>query len=438
MIDDEQMEEAILSSCKGFEMLRSMNTGERRTLLQNLYRLLEENSEAMAEMIVAEAGKPLIYARAEVERSLSTLEMAIEQIRHFGGEAIPMDFSAGVGKSAFTRRFPKGAVACISPFNFPLNLAMHKIAPALAVGCSVLLKPSPYTPLSTLALASMAVHAGFPAGSLNVFVAGNETTQKMVEDVRIAHFSFTGSPSVGWMLKNICGKKSVTLELGGNAAVIVDETSDLPGVAEQVATGAFLYSGQICISTQRILVSESVYPEFRNLLVKEVEKIKVGDPLNEENMVGPLIDSVHLARIDEWVKEAVDEGAEILCGGQIESRENHLYSPTLLEKVTKDMRVCRDEVFGPVAVLSTFKNFEQAVEEVNASSFGLQAGVFTKDIERMKYAFSHLEVGGVIINNVPGFRIDHMPYGGVKDSGFGREGTRYAMEEFTEPKLLVF
>jgi len=438
LIDDGQMEEAIESSLQGFDALRSLSTGERRELLKKFYSLIEKNKEALVDLVVAEAGKPIGYAKAEVERTLSTLEHSIELMRTFGGEQIPMDFDGGVGKTALTQRFPKGVIACISPFNFPLNLAMHKIAPAIAVGCSVLLKPSPYTPLTSLALANFAVEAGFPAGAFNVVLCENEVSELMVKDSRIAHLSFTGSPQVGWMLKNICGKKSVTLELGGNAAVIIDETSDLQVAAESVANGAFLYAGQICISTQRILVESSIYEDFKDRLVVAMEKVNVGDPKETKNSVGPLIDSLHLKRIEEWVNEAVDSGAHLLAGGKILDQKHNLYSPTLLENVSKDQKVCSEEIFGPVAVMASFGSFEEALSEVNDSNFGLQAGVFTSDINRMKQAFQNLEVGGVMINNVPGFRIDHMPYGGIKDSGLGREGTRYVMEEFTEPRLLIF
>jgi acyl-CoA reductase-like NAD-dependent aldehyde dehydrogenase len=438
LIDKLQMEEAIQSCLSGFETLRLMSTGERRELLKNFYSLIDKNREGLRDLIVAEAGKPLGYAEAEVARTLSTLEHSIELMRTFGGEQVPMDFDGGVGKMALTQRFPKGVIACISPFNFPLNLAMHKIAPAIAVGCSVLLKPSPYTPLSTLALANLAVEAGFPAGAFNVVIADNEVSQLMVEDERIAHLSFTGSPQVGWKLKNICGKKGVTLELGGNAAVIVDETADIQKAAETIATGAFLYAGQICISTQRILVASSIYDDFKDRLIEAMEKVKVGDPKKAENTVGPLIDKVHLERIDSWIQEAIDSGAHILAGGEIRNKKHNLFQPTLLENVDPEQKVCCEEVFGPVAVLAPYETFQEALEIVNDSNFGLQTGVFTNDVERMKFAFQNLEVGGVMINNVPGFRIDHMPYGGVKDSGLGREGTKYVMEEFTEPRLLIF
>ncbi len=438
LIDELQMEEAIQSSLSGFEALKNMSTGERRELLQNFSVLIQQNKAALTDLVVAEAGKPLSYARVEVERTLSTLEHAIEQMRTFGGEQIPMDFDGGVGKTALTKRFPKGVIACISPFNFPLNLAMHKIAPAIAVGCSVLLKPSPYTPLTALALANLAVEAGFPAGAFNVVIAENEVSEAMVKDPRIAHLSFTGSPQIGWMLKNICGKKSVTLELGGNAAVIIDETADIQKAAEAVANGAFLFAGQICISTQRILIADTIYDDFKDRLMVAMEKVNVGDPRIEKNTVGPLIDSVHLQRVDDWVQEAIESGAHLLCGGEPLDSNHNLYKPTLLENVGRDQRVSCMEVFGPVAVMGRFSDFEDALDEVNDSPYGLQAGVFTSHIDRMKYAFETLEVGGLMINNVPGFRIDHMPYGGIKDSGLGREGTRYVMEEFTEPRLLIF
>ena len=269
-------------------------------------------------------------------------------------------------------------------------------------------------------------------------IADNEVSQLMVEDQRIAHLSFTGSPKVGWMLKNICGKKGVTLELGGNAAVIVDETADIQKAATTIATGAFLFAGQICISTQRILVASSVYDDFKRQLIAAILQIKVGDPRKVENSIGPLIDKVHLERVHTWIEEAIDSGANVLTGGAIQNAKHNLYQPTLLENVSPEQKVCREEVFGPVAVLAPFDSFQEAIDQVNDSDFGLQTGVFTNDVERMKFAFQHLEVGGVMINNIPGFRLDHMPYGGIKDSGLGREGTKYVMEEFTEPRILIF
>lgn len=438
MIDEEQMEQAIESSEEGFLALKNMNTGERRECLQSLQRLMGEQADALAELISAEAGKPISYARVEVLRSLSTLDHSIDLCRTFSGEQIPMDFDNGLGKEAYTARFPLGPIAAISPFNFPLNLVMHKLAPALAVGCSVLLKPSPYTPLTALALADLVREAGFPEGSFNVIIAETQVAEKMIVDDRLKMLSFTGSPAIGWKLKSLSGKKKVILELGGDAAVLIDETVDLKNAAEAVAKGSFLYSGQICISTQRIFCVEEVYSEFKSHLIKSIDQVKVGDPMDSEVEVSSLIDRIHLERISSWVEEAESLGADCLVGGEIESLENNIFQPTLMENVPRGCRLGAEEVFGPVAILEKVKSFDGGLRRINESDFGLQAGIFTERIDRMKKAFKHLEVGGVMVGMIPGFRIDHMPYGGVKNSGLGREGIKYAMEDMTEPKLLVF
>ena len=362
---------------------------------------------------------------------------ATETVR-FGGEVVPIDFGAGTGKTAYTKRFPVGPVLCITPFNFPLNLALHKIGPALAAGCSVILKPPPQAPLTALAFAKLVEEAGYPGGVLNVLVCDIPEAEIMVKDDRIKMISFTGSDKVGWHLKNICGRKKIALELGGNASVIVDDSADVDTAAKSIASGAFLYAGQICISTQRILVHNLVYEKFMDSLLGYVKLIKVGDPMEAGVTVGPVIDKENLVRIKEWVDEAIEKGAKVLIGGEVLREKNNLYKPTLVTDTEKEMKIVSREVFGPVATIEKIETFQEGVNKANDSDYGLQTGIFTNDLDHMKEAHENLEVGGVIINNVPGFRIDNMPYGGVKSSGFGREGIRYVMEEMTEPRLIVY
>lgn len=436
--DARQLENAIDSANKSFENFKKTTAGKRRDLIKNIISQLEKNSEAFTSLIVAESGKPVAYARLEVQRALVTLNSAAEEAVRLGGEFVPVDFSGGEGKMAFTKRFPVGPVAAISPFNFPLNLAMHKIAPALACGCSIVLKPPHQSPLTCLAFAKLVEEAGIPPGVINVLLCDIPEAEKLVKDERIKLLSFTGSDKVGWHLKNIAGKKKVLLELGGNAAVLIDETSDLETIAPIIAKGTYNYAGQVCISTQRIYVLENIFEEFKNLLIREVKKLKSGDPAEPGITNGPLIATEHLRRINDWVNEAVEKGAKILTGGKIISENNNLYAPTLLTNTNSQMKVISEEAFGPVAAIEKVSSFEEGLEKINDSRFGLQAGVFTKNMERMKMAFNKLDVGGVIVNNVPALRMDVMPYGGIKDSGLGREGIKYAIEEMTEPKLIIF
>ncbi len=434
----DQMEIALEGAKKGFHVLQSWSAGRKSDHLIRLADLLESRAEAFADLIVAEAGKPLGYARLEVDRSLDTLRTAAREAVQFAGEVVPMDYRNGEGRTAYTRRFALGPIAAISPFNFPLNLALHKIAPALAVGCSVVLKPSLLAPLTSLAFAALVQEAGYPAGALNVVLCDNEVAEYLVRHTSIRLVSFTGSPEVGWHIKSIAGAKRVTLELGGNAALIIDENADLTRAAQAAAKGAFLYSGQICISTQRIYVLAAVYQEFMQKLEEATHALKTGDPLLEDTTAGPIISGHHLQRIDAWVKEALSQGATLLSGGKILDAAKNLYAPTLLTHTRPEMKVVCEEVFGPVAIVETVPDFAAALNAVNHSKFGLQAGVFTNRLDHVLLAHQELEVGAVIINQVPGFRIDSMPYGGVKSSGLGREGVRYAMESMTEMRLLVY
>ncbi|MGB0404152.1 MAG: aldehyde dehydrogenase family protein [Salibacteraceae bacterium] len=435
----EQMEDAIASSVTGFEELKKWSAGQKSEALEKMRVGLIAKQEEFAQLIAAEAGKPIGYARGEIARCVDTLKTAVSEALRFDGEMVPIDYNNGAGKVAFTRRFPIGPIAAISPFNFPLNLALHKIAPAIACGCSIVLKPAPQTPLVALAFAKMVDELNcLPKGALSVLVADIPEAEKLVTDDRMKMLSFTGSPQIGWHLKNIIGKKKVALELGGNASVIVDDSADLSQAAKLTAIGAFLYAGQICISTQRILVQKNVFNEFTSLLIKEVEALKVGDPRDEKVMISSIIQPVHVKRISDWVDEAIESGAEVLTGGKVISEQHGLYAPTLITKTKKGMKVCDLEAFGPVATIESYDSFQEAIDQTNDSTFGLQAGIFTNKFDQVKLAHQELEVGGVMINNIPGFRIDSMPYGGVKDSGLGREGIKYTMEEMTEPRLLVY
>jgi acyl-CoA reductase-like NAD-dependent aldehyde dehydrogenase len=436
--DKDLMMMSIASATEAFHEYRKQSAGKRKEFLKNIAILLEERSKEFISLIVEEAGKPVDYARVEVERALVTLNSAAEEATRMGGEFVPMDFSGGEGKTSYSKRFPIGPVAAISPFNFPLNLAMHKLAPALACGCTIVLKPPHQAPLTCLAFGKIVEEAGVPAGVVNILLSDIEVAEKMVRDERIKLLSFTGSDKVGWHLKNIAGKKKILLELGGNAAILVDQTSHLKKIASVIVKGTYNYAGQVCISTQRIYVLEEVFDELKNLIIEEIEKLKSGNPSEPGVVNGPMISSEHVKRIESWIKEAVDQGAKILTGGKILSEKNNVFAPTLITNTNDNMKIICEEAFGPVAAIEKVKSFDNGLENINNSKYGLQAGVFTKDIERMKQAFNILEVGGVIINNVPAFRIDTMPYGGIKSSGLGREGVKYAMEDMTEPKLIVF
>ena len=433
-----QMEEAIAAAYASRDTLRKMSAGERSAKLDALADRIAKHEAEIVELMVKEAGKPIGAARIEVARSITTVRTAAAEALRFSGEMTPMDFGAGAGKTAFTKRFPIGVIAAITPFNFPLNLVLHKVAPAMAVGCPVVLKPSPQAPLCSFVLARFMEEIGWPKEAFHVLLCAVPVAEKLVKDERVAMLSFTGSDKVGWHLKNICGKKKLALELGGNAAVIVDEGVDLAAAAKTVAAGANAYAGQTCISTQRIYAVKSVSATFRDLLVKEYAALKAGDPSDATVTVGPIIDKGHFERISSWVDEAVKGGATLLAGGKPVDADRNVYAPTLLTGTKNSMRVSCAEVFGPVAVIEEVADFDEAIARVNDSTYGLQAGVFTDSVAHMKKAHEELEVGGVIIGNVPGFRIDSMPYGGIKDSGLGREGVKYAMEEMSEPRLIVY
>lgn len=409
---------------------------ERAAILMRASAELAQRKDELAGIVAGEAGKPLKDALIEAERAAMTFQVAAEEARRPGGEYVPMELAPhGLGRLAIVKRFPVGPVAAISPFNFPLNLTAHKIAPAIAAGNPIVLKPATKTPLSALTLAEIVVRAGLPPEAISVLPMARTIGDRLVTDERFKLLTFTGSAAVGWDMKARAGKKKIILELGGNAGVIVDETADYEFAARRTAAGGFAFAGQSCISVQRVYVHDAVFDAFAARLVQLVEALKVGDPLDPETDIGPMIDEGEAERVDEWVREAVNGGANVLTGGQ--RLGGTFYAPTILAGVPREARVCSQEVFAPLVVLARFSSFENALEEVNRSRYGLQAGVFTADLERSLRAFDALEVGGLLINDVPTWRIDNMPYGGVKDSGLGREGPRYTIEEMTEPRLLV-
>lgn len=423
------------SSVEGAAAMRRLSGYARSTLLANAAQALQARQEEFARTMTAEAGKPLTDARREVGRAIQTLSIAGEEAKRIGGEVVPLDWSPGMESYwGVTRRFPIGPILGITPFNFPLNLVVHKVAPALAAGNSILIKPAPQTPLTALLLGDLLLKAGVPPGGLNILPCDNTVAEQLVVDSRFKLLSFTGSASVGWMLKAKCGKKKVVLELGGNAAVIIEPDADVEYAAQRCVTGGFTYAGQTCISVQRIFVHESIAESFTEQLMTKVRGLATGDPGDERTVVGPLIDAGAAQRIEGWIGEAVAQGACLLSGG---SREGSVVRPTVLSQVTAAMNVSCREVFGPLVTLTPYREFEAALNAVNESDYGLQAGIFTNNIGRIFQAFEQLEVGGVLANEIPTFRADHMPYGGIKDSGIGREGLRYAIEDMTEPKLLV-
>ena len=438
MANDDMIEKSLVSVTKGHSELRSWSAGKKSDFLYKLRDALKRRQDEAVDIIVNEAGKPHSYAVSEVARCLTTIEAAAIEAKKMTGEMVPIDFDHGTGKTAYTKRFPIGPVLCITPFNFPLNLVLHKVAPALACGCSVIVKPAPQAPLSALFLASLIEEVGYPSGVANFVNCSIEQAEKLVKDDRIKMISFTGSEKVGWHIKSICKTKKIALELGGNAAVVIDEVSDYETIARKVATGAFLYAGQICISTQRILVHTNILESFKKVLIKEIESLNVGDPKDDKVSVGPLIDKSHLERISQWCAEAVNGGAVAITGGKVFNDKQNIFMPTLFENVESPMKVVDEEVFGPVAIIDSFQNFSEAIEMVNDSKYGLQVGVYTDSIANLKRCHEELEVAGVIMNDIPGFRIDTMPYGGIKMSGFGREGVKYTMEEMTEPRLIVY
>jgi len=431
----DDVERAIAGAVEAFATTRRLPSWQREQILEGISAGIAERREELARAIALEAGKPIRTARIEVDRAIFTFSVAAEESKRIYGEIVPLDWLPGNdGREAMIRRVPLGPIAGITPFNFPLNLVAHKVAPALAAGNPILLRPASQTPCSSLALGQIVLEAGWPQGAIAVLPCSTETARPLVEDERIKLLTFTGSPLVGWGLKSRAGRKRVTLELGGNAAVIVNDDADVAFAAERVAWGGFAYAGQTCISVQRVYVHEKVYDAFARELVGRVEALAVGDPLDEATDVGPVIDNSNADRIEEWLEEAKAAGATVLTGGE---RDGNLWRPTVVENASEDLRVSCGEVFAPFVGLYRFSEVQEAIDAAGRSEFGLQAGIFTNDMRVVEDAFDRIEVGGLMVNDVSSFRIDHMPYGGVKSSGLGREGLRYAIKEMTETKLLA-
>lgn len=416
--------------------LAALPAHRRGTILNTAAALIEADAKAIAGVMAQESGKPIRYARGEVARAVETFQFAADEARQLHGETIPMDAAkGGIGRFGYFMRVPVGIVAAITPFNFPLNLVAHKVAPAVAAGCPIVLKPAPATPLTALRLAAILREAGLPAGSYEVVPGGADVGIWLTTDPRTAMISFTGSPGVAREISKTAGLRRTVWELGGNAALIVDTDTDVKAAVARAIIGGYAYSGQTCISIQRIYIHRSQYAEFRDRYAEAAARLVTGDPLDERTELGPVITRHAAERIDAWIAEAVAGGAQVITGGV--SRGGQMLPATVLEGVTPDMRVIKDEIFGPVVSLLPFDDFDAAIDAVNDSVYGLQTGVYTGDLRKAMRAADRLHVGGVMINDVPTFRADHMPYGGVKDSGVGREGPRFAIEEMTVTKLVV-
>ncbi len=435
MADAATIDRGIAAAVAAAEPMARMAAYERQAVLAHCVRRFTERQDELAHALCIEAGKPIRDSRGEVGRLIDTFRIAAEESVRMTGEVQPLDISARArGYQGMWKRVPIGPCSFVSPFNFPLNLAAHKIAPALAVGCPFVMKPASRTPLGAIIIGEVLAETDLPPGAFSILPAHREGADLFTTDDRLKLLSFTGSPAVGWDLKARAGKKKVVLELGGNAAVIIDRDADLEDAAERTVFGAFYQSGQSCIGVQRIIVHDEIYDAFRDLLVAKTRKLIAGNPADEATFIGPMIDVKEATRLDNWIAEAHAAGATLLCGGE---RQGAMLAATLLENVPRATSLYQEEAFGPVAFFSRFSDFDAALDEVNDSKFGLQAGLFTRDLFKMLKAWDRLDVGGVVINDVPSYRVDNMPYGGVKDSGLGREGIRFAMEDMTEIRNLV-
>jgi len=430
------LEDGISKSVEAFEETRRLPSFARSKILREIADRIAARKREIAEVITHESGKPIKDSLGEVERSISTFHVASEEAKRLGGEFLPLDITeAAKGKVGIVRRFPTGVVAAITPFNFPLNLVSHKIAPALAVGNPIILKPATKTPITALILGEIIWDTDWPRGALSILPCSQEVRVWLVRDNRIRMLSFTGSSEVGWALKKEADpRKKVVLELGGNAGVVIHRDADIDYAAKRTVRGAFYYAGQSCISIQRMYIHEDIYRDFMDRFLGHVRNLKVGDPLGEDTDLGPMIDEGAARRTQEWVEEAVREGAQVLIGGKA---RGSFFEPTVIVKAEPEAKVCSREVFAPLVVVFPYKNIEDALRELNNSAYGLQAGIYTNDQRIVWKAFEEVEVGGVIINDNPTFRVDNMPYGGVKESGFGREGVKYAIEEMSEIKIMV-
>jgi acyl-CoA reductase-like NAD-dependent aldehyde dehydrogenase len=433
--DDSVVDKAVAAAEKAARPMAELPAHKRRDALLHCVKRFREREEELIEVLIVEGGKVRRDAKGEVTRLIETFQVAAEEATRIGGEVIPMDISPRSEKfSGMWKRVPIGPVSLITPFNFPYNLVAHKIAPAIAAGCPFLLKPAERTPVGALILGEILAECDLPEGAFSVLCVDREDAARFTEDERLKLMSFTGSDLVGWKLKAAAGKKPVVMELGGNASCLVDHDADLEDAVGRVVFGGFYQSGQSCVSVQRVLVHEAIYDEFGKKLCEQVGSLPGGDPRDEKTWVGPLITEDDAKRVVDWIQEAVDDGARLLVGGE---REGSVVRPAVVENPPADSKLRREEVFGPLVTLEKFSDFDDAIESINDSRYGLQAGLFIRDISKINKAWNRLEVGGVIINDVPSFRVDHMPYGGVKDSGLGREGIRYAIEDMTEIRLLA-
>ncbi len=435
LADATAIDRAIAKTVEAAEAMREMPAYQRQEILNHCVKRFQERLEELAMSLCIEAGKPIKDSRGEAGRLIDTFRIAAEESVRITGEVMPMDISARAkGYTGMWKRVPIGPCSFISPFNFPLNLAAHKVAPALAVGCPFILKPASLTPIGALIIGEVLAETDLPEGAFSILPARRDGAGLFTTDERLKLLSFTGSPGVGWELKAKAGKKKVVLELGGNAACLVDEDADLQDAVDRIIFGAFYQSGQSCVSVQRILAHEKIYDEFKERLTRATGNLTMGDPKDENVFIGPMISLQEAERLHGWIEAAVAAGATLLAGGK---RDGVMLEATLLENVPKEQNACTQEAFGPVAVLGKFSDYDAALAEINDSVFGLQAGIFTRDIYKAHKAWDRLEVGGVIIGDVPSWRVDHMPYGGVKESGLGREGIRFAIEDMTEIRLLV-
>ncbi|WP_286230504.1 aldehyde dehydrogenase family protein [Neobacillus mesonae] len=438
MADEELTREAIKAAEAGFQVISKMPAYKRAAILEKVAKLLEERLEEAATVISRESAKPIVFAKGEVSRTIETYKFAAEEAKRIHGETIPFDASpGGVGRIGYTTRKPIGVIGAITPFNFPMNLVAHKVGPAVASGNSIVLKPASQTPLTALYIAQLFKEAGLPDGVLNVVTgAGSVVGEEIIRDHRVAMITFTGSPGVGIAIRNKAGLKRTTLELGSNAAVILDKDTNVDSVVDRHVTGAFSNQGQVCISLQRVYAHEDVYEEFVEKFAAKAKELKIGDPLDPETYISALISKKETERALGWIEEAKQNGAVVVTGGKLTA--DGVLEPTIITNVDPKQKVSCQEVFAPVVIVNKVSSVEEAIDYVNDSRYGLQAGVYTKNVDKALLASEILEVGAVMINDIPTFRVDHMPYGGVKESGTGREGIKYAVEEMTELKLVVW
>lgn len=435
MADADTIDKAIAAAQQAQPAMAALAPYERQAVLEHCVKCFTERADELAKALCIEAGKPIKDAKGEVTRLIDTFKIAAEESVRINGETVNLEISARAkGYQGMTKKVPIGPCSFISPFNFPLNLAAHKVAPAIAAGCTFVLKPASRTPIGALIIGEVLAETDLPKGAFSILPCSRDGADLFTTDERLKLLSFTGSPDVGWALKAKAGKKPVVLELGGNAACVVDEDADIEDAIERVIVGAYYQSGQSCISVQRLLVHRNIYDEFKTRYVEKVKDLVSGDPSKEDTFIGPMISEGEAERLHSWIEEAKDKGAAVLCGG---TRNGAMLDATVMENVPKDCDASAEEAFGPLSILVPFDDFDEALKEVNNSRYGLQAGVFTRDIYKAHQAWNELEVGGVVIGDVPSWRVDNMPYGGVKDSGLGREGIRYAIEDMSETRLMV-